>query len=118
SIGSEHRLACDGALHRGRKADAMVIDVGRAKRTAQPAQWRGLKARHSTCAWPGCDRPIGWTYAHHLEFWAHGGQTNLRKMVPLWWHHHRLVHGGGWQGLVAGGRLGIRPPGRLDGTRA
>src|SRR5437764_15204777 len=80
------RLACDGTLHRVLKADSMVIDVGRAKRTAQPAQWRGLKARHSTCAWPGCDRPIG---AHHLELWAAGGQTNLPNMDPVCWHHHR-----------------------------
>ena len=111
------RLACDGTLHRVLKADSMVIDVGRAKRTAQPAQWRGLKARHSTCAWPGCDRPIGWTYAHHLEFWAQGGQTNLRRMVPLCWHHHRLVHEGGWQVVMAGERLEFIPPERLIGTR-
>ena len=32
------RLACDGTLHRVLKADSMVVDVGRAKRTAQPAQ--------------------------------------------------------------------------------
>src|SRR5207249_9572146 len=67
------RLACDGTLHRVLKAESMVIDVGRAKRTAQPAQWRALKARHKTCAGPGCDRPIGWTHAHHIEFWAAGG---------------------------------------------
>ena len=111
------RLACDGTLHRVLKADSRVIDVGRAKRTAQPAQWRGLKARHSTCAWPGCDRPIGWTYAHHLEFWAEGGQTNLRKMVPLCWHHHRLVHEGGWQVVMAGERLEFIAPERVIGTR-
>ena len=111
------RLACDGTLHRVLKADSMVIDVGRAKRTAQPAQWRGIRARHSTCAWPGCDRPIGWTYAHHIEFWAEGGQTNLRKMVPLCWHHHRLVHEGGWQVVMAGERLEFIPPERMIGIR-
>jgi Domain of unknown function (DUF222) len=111
------RLACDGALHRVLKADSMVIDVGRARRTAQPAQWRGLKARHSTCAWPGCDRPIGWTYAHHVDFWAADGQTNLGKMVPLCWHHHRLVHEGGWQMVMAGERLEFIAPERLLGTR-
>ena len=95
----------------------MVIDVGRAKRTAQPAQWRGLKARHGTCAWPGCDRPIGWTYAHHLEFWAENGHTNLHKMVPLCWHHHRLVHEGGWQVVMAGKRLEFLPPERVLRTR-
>src|SRR2546430_11303269 len=70
------RLACDGTLHRVLKADSMVIDVGRAKRTAQPAQWRGLKAPHSTCAWPGCDRPIGWTYAPPVAFSAHRGDAH------------------------------------------
>jgi hypothetical protein len=44
------RLVCDGILHRVLKADSMVVDVGRAKRTAQPSQWRALKARHRTCA--------------------------------------------------------------------
>lgn len=104
------RLACDGALHRVLKADSMVIDVGRAKRTAQPAQWRALKARHATCAAPGCDRPIGMTQAHHVEFWSHGGKTNHRKMVPLCHHHHRLVHEGGWQVVLAGDRVEFVAP--------
>src|SRR6266508_938690 len=78
------RLACDGTLHRILKADSMVIDVGRAKRSAQPAQWRGLKARHQTCAFPGRDRPLRWTFAHHVEFWAHGGKSDMRKLLPLW----------------------------------
>jgi Domain of unknown function (DUF222) len=106
------RLACDGVLHRVLKANSMVIDVGRAKRTAQPAQWRGLKARYKTCAWTGCDRPIGWTQAHHLDAWAAGGKTDLQKMIPLCWHHHRLVHEGGWQVLKAGSRLEFVPPDR------
>jgi Domain of unknown function (DUF222) len=106
------RLACDGVLHRVLKADSMVIDVGRAKRTAQPAQWRGLKARHSTCAWPECDRPIGWTKAHHIEFWSEGGKTDLRKMIPLCHYHHRLVHEGGWQVVQTAQRLEFVPPDR------
>lgn len=106
------RLACDGALHRVLKSDSMVIDVGRAKRTAQPAQWRGLKQRHKTCAWPGCDRPIGWTQAHHIDFWERGGRSDLRLMIPLCLHHHRLVHEGGWQVVSAGDRVEFIPPDR------
>lgn len=106
------RLACDGVLHRVLKADSMVVDVGRAKRTAQPAQWRALKARHKTCAWPGCDRPISMTQAHHIDFWKEGGRTDLRRMVPLCYHHHRLVHEGGWQVVKAGERLEFIPPDR------
>ena len=104
------RLACDGTLHRVLKADSMVIDVGRAKRTAQPAHWRGLEARHRTCAGPGCDRPLNWTYAHHIDFWSEGGHTNLHKMLPLCYHHHRLVHEGGWQVVMAGERIEFVPP--------
>ena len=106
------RLACDGVLHRVLKADSMVIDVGRAKRTAQPAQWRGLKARHQTCAWPECDRPIGWTQAHHIDLWSEGGKTDLGKMIPLCHHHHRLVHEGGWQVVQTSQRLEFVPPER------
>ena len=104
------RLACDGALHRVLKADSMVVDVGRAKRTAQPAHWRAMRARHKTCAAPGCDRPLNWTYAHHVDFWQEGGQTNLRKMLPLCFYHHRQVHEGGWQVILAGDRVEFIPP--------
>src|SRR5256885_2939961 len=54
------RLACDGVLHRVLKADSMVVDVGRAKRTAQPAQWRGPPAPPNTPAWPGWRPPLRW----------------------------------------------------------
>ncbi len=114
---SVQRLACDGALHRVLKADSMIIDVGRAKRTAQPAQWRGLQARHRTCAGPGCDRPLSWTSAHHLDFWSQGGHTDLHKMLPLCYHHHRLVHEGGWQVVMAGERVEFIPPDRPAMTR-
>src|SRR5689334_19363973 len=106
------RMACDGVLHRVLKADSMVVDVGRAKRTAQPAQWRALKARHKTCAWPGCDRPMSMTQAHHIELWKDGGRTDVGRMVPLCYHHHRLVHEGGWQVVKAGERLEFIPPDR------
>ena len=103
------RLACDGVLHRVLKADSMVVDVGRAKRTAQPAQWRALHARHKTCVWPGCDRPVSMTQAHHIELWKDGGKTDIGRMVPLCYHHHRLVHEGGWQVVKAGERLEFVP---------
>ncbi|HEV2141127.1 MAG TPA: DUF222 domain-containing protein, partial [Candidatus Dormibacteraeota bacterium] len=104
------RLACDGVLHRVLKADSMVIDVGRAKRTAQPAHWRGLRARYASCAAPGCDRPLNMTQAHHVDFWEHGGHTNLRKMLPLCFFHHRLVHEGDWQVVMAGERVEFVAP--------
>ena len=107
------RLACDGTLCRVLKADSQVIDVGRATRAVSGAQWRGLKARHRGCAFPGCDRPINWTQPHHIDFWAHGGNTNMRKLLPLCYHHHRLVHEGGWQVLQTDEGLKFIPPDRV-----
>ncbi len=106
------RLACDGLLHRVLKADSMVIDVGRAHRTAQPSQWRALKARHKTCAAPGCDRPINWTQAHHVDFWEEGGRTDHGRMLPLCCFHHRLVHEGDWRVVMVGERVEFIPPDR------
>ena len=96
------RLACDGTLHRVLKADSVVVDVGRATRSTSPAQWRALKARYRTCGWPGCDRPVNWTNPHHVEFWSRGGRSDLPNLLPLCYHHHRLVHEGGWQVMRAG----------------
>ncbi len=36
------------------------------------------------------------TNAHHVEHWAHGGETSLDNLVQLCRHHHRLVHEGGF----------------------
>ncbi|HEX2681850.1 MAG TPA: DUF222 domain-containing protein, partial [Candidatus Dormibacteraeota bacterium] len=106
------RLACDGTLCRILKADSIVVDVGRATRAISPAQWRALKARHRTCGWPGCDRPINWTNPHHIEFWSRNGKTDLRNLVPLCYYHHRLVHEGGWQVVWAGESLAFIAPER------
>ncbi len=112
------RLACDGTLCRVLKADSVVVDVGRATRAVSPAQWRALKARHRTCAFPGCDRPVSWTSPHHLDFYARGGQTNLRNLLPLCYYHHRLVHEGGWQVVRAGEGYKFIPPDRVIARRA
>ncbi len=78
------RLACDGTMSCVLKADSLVVDVGRATRSVSPAQWRALKARHKTCAFPGCDRPVSW-----------------------------LVHEGGWQVVRAGSGYKFIPPDRV-----
>src|SRR5215471_3108832 len=65
------RLACDAAVVRiVRDAESAVVDVGRARRTAPPATLRALRARDEGCGWPGCDRSVTWTTAHHVEEWV------------------------------------------------
>lgn len=55
--------------------------------------------RDGGCRFPGCER-TRWLQAHHVEHWAHGGQTRLANLVLLCHHHHQLVHEGGFA-LVA-----------------
>src|SRR6266550_2433897 len=112
------RLACDGTLHRVIKADSVVVDVGRATRAVSASQWRALKVRHRTCAAPECDRPINMTSPHHIEFWARGGRSDLPNLLPLCYHHHRLVHEGGGQVIRAGEGVKFIPPERVILRRA
>jgi hypothetical protein len=118
SSNTVQRLACDGTLCRVLKADSVVVDVGRATRAVSPAQWRALKARHRTCCFPGCDRPINWTSPHHIEFWSKGGPTNLPNLLALCFFHHRLFHEGHWQVVRAGEGFQFIPPDRLITRRA
>jgi hypothetical protein len=104
------RLACGGTMSRVVMAGEVVLEVGRATRAVSPARWRALKARHRTCAFPSCDRPIGWTSPHHVEFWACGGSSDLANLLPLCHYHHRQVHEGRWQIVRAGGRFHFLSP--------
>jgi len=113
------RLCCDATLSRVMLADSMVIDVGRATRSVPPATRRALKVRDKRCRWEGCDRPVGWTTPHHIEFWGRDrGQTNVPNLVSLCHYHHRLVHEGGWQLVKVGDSFRFVRPDRLYFRRA
>lgn len=87
-----------------------MIDAGRATRVISGPMWRALNARDQRCRWPGCDRPVGWTSPHHIEFWSRGGPTKLHNLVLLCHTHHRNVHEGGWQVIRSGTSLRFIPP--------
>ena len=106
------RFACDCTMSRVLLADSQVIDVGRATRVVSGPTRRALKARDKGCRWPGCDRPIGWTSPHHIEFWARGGKTNVHDLVSVCHFHHRQVHEGGWRVVKSGRELQFLPPDR------
>ena len=93
-----HRYTCDGLVQVVTLGDTgLPLDVGRKHRTATPAQWAALRAMYATCVWRGCDRPITWTQAHHIDHWEHGGSTDLDNLVPLCSRHHHMVHDDGWR---------------------
>jgi hypothetical protein len=107
------RLTCDCVIRRiVLDPKAVVMEVGRARRVASPAERRALEARDIGCVWPGCERPAAWCASHHLVHWARGGTNELDKQVLLCAFHHRLVHEGGWQivKLDDGQIMVLRPP--------
>jgi hypothetical protein len=112
------RIACDSTVSRVLLADSMVIDVGRATRVTSAPRRRALRARDKGCRFPGCDRPVNWTSAHHIVFWGRGGPSNLPNEVLLCHYHHRLVHEGGWQVVKAGREFRFLPPEQLLIRRA
>lgn len=109
------RLLCDSTISRVVTGpDGLPVDTGRARRNPPPRLRRALVARDQGCRFPGCDRPPGWCDAHHVHHWADGGSTDLRNLILLCAHHHRVVHQPGWTTRFDGDRIHIRGP---DGTR-
>jgi hypothetical protein len=82
-----------------------------------PALRRLLEARDGdVCCFPGCERRRH-LQAHHRHHWAHGGETSVENLVLLCFHHHRLVHEGGYTieddspgGLRFRNRYGVLTP--------
>jgi hypothetical protein len=105
------RLTCDCAgavVLRG--PDGEVLDIGRKTRTIPRPIRRALRVRDATCRWPGCDE-ARYLDGHHGRHWTDGGITALSNLVHLCWHHHFLVHEGGWSLTIqADGTLLIRDP--------
>lgn len=111
------RLGCDAELVTQVERDGLPMSVGRTRRTVPPALRRLLEARDDhTCCFPGCERRRH-LQAHHRRHWAHGGETSLENLVLLCFHHHRLVHEGGYTveddqagGLLFRNRYGVIHP--------
>jgi hypothetical protein len=90
------RLGCDADVVAQVERDGLPVSAGRTRRTVPPALRRLLEARDAeTCCFPGCERRRH-LQAHHRRHWAHGGETSLDNLVLLCFHHHRLVHEGGY----------------------
>jgi hypothetical protein len=116
------RLLCGADVHRlVLSAEGEVLDAGKDIRLANRGQRRALRFRHARhCAFPGCEAPIDWCEAHHVEDFTpdpttHRGRTDLANLVPLCRYHHHRVHEGGFDLVLtrSGHVTVLRPP---DGT--
>jgi hypothetical protein len=91
-------VACDAVLHRLVVDEhGTVLSHGRTQRLFTDAQRRITLLRDGGCRFPGCDRPASWCDAHHVEWWEHGGCTDVANGVALCRRHHRLVHRAGYR---------------------
>ena len=53
--------------------------------------------RDGGCVFPGCDRPVQWCAAHHVEEWDRDhGNTDLPLLALACRHHHGVTHRRGW----------------------
>ena len=92
------RILCDTRIeHSIDEPDGRTVGIGRASHT--PPRWlrRWVLARdHGCCRWPGCQRPA--RHLHHIRHWTRDqGPTNASNLMGVCWHHHHLLHEGGWE---------------------
>ncbi len=75
----------------------VCLDAGRTRRYATRHQRRAIRAMYRRCAIPGCDGHVSRTQPHHIDYWEHGGLTDMRLLIPLCPHHHDRLHAEGWE---------------------
>ena len=76
------RLACDAkVIPAVLGSTSQPLDLGRSTDLVSTALRRALAVRDGGCAFPGCERPVAWTQAHHCRHWADGGPTSLSNLV-------------------------------------
>ncbi len=114
SVSTAQMLGCTAALSwMVHDRDASVLRLGRRRRRPNAALRRAARERDTCrCRFPGCEsRRVD---LHHIQFWSHGGRTDLDNLISLCKYHHMLVHERGY--LIAakpGGSFAFYQP---DGT--
>jgi hypothetical protein len=101
-------LLFDNTLH--------PLDVGREQRLFTKPQRIALAVKWGGCAAEGCDAPVSWCEAHHInEYVAHHGQTNIADGILLCKHHHLLFHNNSWHiTRNQHGQYWLTPPPTVD----
>jgi hypothetical protein len=118
SIATARKLAADAELiPMVLGGPGEVLDVGRGQRLFTRAQRLALIERDDGCAFAGCTSPPVFAEAHHIEWWSHGGQTDLSNGVMLCSFHHHRIHDDGWEIDLREGVPYLIPPPRVDPTR-
>ena len=109
------KMCCDAELNRVvTRGASTILDYGTTTRLASDAQFYAMVARDGGCRWPGCERPPGWTQAHHIdEVFLDDGPTDLNKMCLTCSTHHDHLHHHDWKYVGTADDLWLQQP---DGT--
>lgn len=97
SAGAARRLGCDAEVVAVTERDGLPIDVGRKQRIVPERLRLALHVRDRFCRFPGCAVPAHRTEAHHHDYWALGGGTDLDNLLLLCGFHHRRHHAGAFR---------------------
>lgn len=90
------RLSCDATVQRiVLSPESVPLDIGRSNRLIPADLRKALILRDGGCVFPDCDKPPGWTEAHHVQHWSKGGPTKLDNLALLCSRHHHDVHSSG-----------------------
>lgn len=65
--------------------------------------------RDEHCQFPGCWHRR-YVDGHHVDHWAHGGETSLENTVLVCGFHHTLLHEGGFRMEKEGERWLLSDP--------
>lgn len=99
-------------------AKGAVLDLGRSRRIASPAQTLAMIARDGGCSFPGCDVAPEWCERHHIISWLAGGLTDIDNLTLLCRYHHRNFEQRGWTCRMTADRLPAwSPPRWVDKSR-
>ncbi len=86
------QILCDTTLQLPIKNTDGTYDLGRKVRTAPSGMKKQLMLSSRTCSIAGCTMPAHWCEAHHIEHWAHGGETSMDNLALLCSRHHTMIH--------------------------
>ena len=108
------RLMCDASILVVTDGKGGRVEIGKKAPAIPRATRRAVRRRDQGCRFPGCGARV-FTHVHHIRHRVHHGTNDLTNLVELCWHHHRLVHEGGWNLRLDtdGEVLAIRPNGNV-----
>ncbi|WP_159096359.1 HNH endonuclease signature motif containing protein [Miniimonas sp. S16] len=86
-------LACDAYWQRlVLNPEGQPVNIGRSERTYTGDLRRAVLVRDRHCQWPGCTLRATWCQVHHVQHWAHGGETNIANAITMCSRHHHDIH--------------------------